>query len=53
MAVHPFDFHWRENLMNPMSFHFVKSRLKPDEPFLWMKRGWMKEGSFKEGMQRK
>jgi hypothetical protein len=33
MAVHPFGFHWRENLMNPMSFHFVKSTLQPDEPF--------------------
>jgi hypothetical protein len=33
MAVHPFGFHWRENLMNLMSFHFVKSTLQPDEPF--------------------
>jgi hypothetical protein len=32
MAVHPFGFHWRENSMNPMSFHFVKSTLQPDEP---------------------
>jgi len=37
MAVHPFGFHWRENSMNPMSFHFVKSTLQPDEPFFYLK----------------
>jgi len=37
MAVHPLGFYWRKNLMNPMSLHFVKSTLQPDEHFFVQK----------------
>ena len=34
MAVQPLGSRWRKNLMDPMSFHFVKRAHQSDELFL-------------------